>query len=46
MRVCRPHTVDDDAHADASGVPALVTRRFSFAECLHTPPMLERYTEA
>ncbi len=31
-------------HADASGVQPLVTRRFSFAECLHTPPMLARYS--
>ena len=30
-------------HPDAAGVPALVTRRFSFAECLHRPPMLDRY---
>jgi hypothetical protein len=30
-------------HPDADGVPPLVTRPFSFAECLHTPPMLERY---
>src|SRR4051812_46614950 len=30
-------------HPDAASVPALATRRFSFAECLHTPPMLERY---
>jgi hypothetical protein len=30
-------------HPDAAGVPPLVTRPFSFAECLHTPPMLERY---
>jgi RES domain-containing protein len=30
-------------HPDAAHVPALVTRPFSFAECLHTPPMLERY---
>jgi RES domain-containing protein len=31
-------------HSDAAGVPALVTRPFSFAECLHTPPMLARYS--
>src|SRR4051794_10676272 len=31
-------------HPEAAAVPALVTRPFSFAECLHTPPMLERYT--
>jgi hypothetical protein len=33
-------------HADAVGVPPLVTRPFSFAECLHTPPMLGRYAGA
>ena len=27
------------AHPDAARVPPLVTRPFSFAECLHTPPM-------
>ena len=32
-------------HPDAAGVPPLVTRRFSFAECLHTPPMLARYSD-
>jgi RES domain-containing protein len=31
-------------HPDASRVPPLVTRPFSFAECLHTPPMLARYS--
>jgi hypothetical protein len=31
-------------HPDAAHVPALVTRQFSFAECLHTPPMLTRYS--
>jgi len=31
-------------HPDASTVPPLVTRPFSFADCLHTPPMLERYS--
>jgi RES domain-containing protein len=31
-------------HPDASSVPPLVTRPFSFAECLHTPPMLARYS--
>src|SRR3954471_15947607 len=31
-------------HPDAARVPALVTRPFSFAQCLHTPPMLARYT--
>ena len=30
-------------HPDAGGVQPLVTRPFSFAECLHTPPMLRRY---
>lgn len=30
-------------HPDAVGVRPLVTRPFSFAECLHTPPMLARY---
>jgi RES domain-containing protein len=30
-------------HPDAVRIPALVTRPFSFAECLHTPPMLTRY---
>lgn len=33
-------------HPTAAGVPPLVTRPFSFAECLHTPPMLERYKQA
>jgi RES domain-containing protein len=32
-------------HADAARVPALVTRPFSFAECLHAPPMMARYSE-
>lgn len=31
-------------HPDAPGVPPLFTRPFSFAECLHTPPMLARYS--
>ena len=31
------------AHPDAARVPPLVTRPFSFAECLHTPPMSARY---
>ena len=31
-------------HPDAAGVPPLITRPFSFADCLHTPPMLEHYT--
>ena len=29
---------------DVFCVPPLVTRAFSFAECLHTPPMLARYS--
>lgn len=29
-------------HPDAAAVPPLVTRAFSFADCLHVPPMLER----
>jgi RES domain-containing protein len=32
-------------HPDAARVPPLVTRAFSFADCLHLPPMLERYRE-
>jgi RES domain-containing protein len=31
-------------HPDAARVPPLVTRPFSFVECLHTPPMLARYS--
>ena len=31
-------------HPDAGRVPPLVTRPFSFAECLHAPPMLARYS--
>ena len=31
-------------HPDAAHVRPLVTRPFSFAECLHSPPMLERYS--
>jgi RES domain-containing protein len=31
------------AHPDAARVAPLVTRPFSFAECLHTPPMSARY---
>ncbi len=31
------------AHPDAGRAPLLVTRPFSFAECLHTPPMKARY---
>lgn len=30
-------------HGNASLVPALVTRPFSFAESLHRPPMLDRF---
>lgn len=30
-------------HASAALVPLLTIRPFSFAECLHTPPMLDRY---
>ncbi|MFZ9395452.1 MAG: RES family NAD+ phosphorylase [Erythrobacter sp.] len=30
-------------HPDAARVPALTTRPFSFAECLHRPPMLDRF---
>ena len=32
-------------HPDAARVRPLVTRQFSFAECLHTPPMLKRYSD-
>lgn len=32
-------------HADAAKVPPLTCRPFSFAECLHEPPMLARYRE-
>jgi RES domain-containing protein len=31
-------------HPDAARVPPLVTRPFSFAECLHVPPMRARYS--
>jgi RES domain-containing protein len=31
-------------HPAAANVQPLVTRPFSFAKCLHTPPMLARYT--
>jgi RES domain-containing protein len=31
-------------HPDAARVRPLVTRPFSFAECLHTPPTLSRYS--
>src|SRR5436309_665052 len=30
-------------HPDARGVAPLATRPFSFAECLHEPPMLARF---
>jgi RES domain-containing protein len=30
-------------HPDATRVPPLTTRPFSFAECLHTPPMLASF---
>ena len=30
-------------HPDAGKVPPLALRPFSFAECLHIPPMLDRY---
>lgn len=33
-------------HPDAAAVPPLVTRPFSFAECLHAPPMLGRFSAA
>jgi RES domain-containing protein len=33
------------AHPAAAQVPPLTTRPFSFAECLHTPPMLARFQE-
>jgi RES domain-containing protein len=33
------------SHPDAARVPPLVTRPFSFADCLHLPPMLDRYRE-
>jgi RES domain-containing protein len=32
------------SHPEADRVPPLVTRPFSFAECVHTPPMLARYS--
>jgi len=31
-------------HPDAARVAPLVARPFSFAECLHAPPMLARYS--
>jgi RES domain len=33
------------SYPDAASVPPLTTRPFSFAECLHTPPMLARYRD-
>ncbi len=33
------------AHPDAARVAPLTTRPFSFAECLHTPPMLGAFKE-
>lgn len=30
-------------HPDAAHVPPLTTRPFSFADCLHRPPMLDNY---
>lgn len=33
-------------HPDATCVPPLTTRPFSFTECLHTPPMLARYRKS
>jgi len=33
-------------HPEVDRVAPLVTRPFSFAECLHTPPMLARYSGA
>jgi len=34
------------AHPDAVRVPPLTCRPFDFAECLHRPPMLDRFTGA
>lgn len=34
------------AHPDAAPIAPLTTRPFSFAECLHTPPMLARFKES
>jgi hypothetical protein len=31
-------------HPDAACVPPLVTRPFSFAECLQTPPLVAHYS--
>ena len=33
-------------HPEAADVAALTTRSFRFADCLHRPPMLDRYTAA
>ena len=33
-------------HPDAARVASLTTRPFDFAECLHTPPMLEKFSGA
>jgi RES domain-containing protein len=33
------------AHPDAASVPPLNTRPFSFAECLHRPPMLDSFRD-
>ena len=32
-------------HPDAAKIPPLTTRPFSFAECLHTPPMLAAFKD-
>ena len=32
-------------HPDAAQVPPLTARPFDFAECLHRPPMLDRFNE-
>ena len=34
------------AHPAAAAVPPLTCRAFSFAECLHTPPMLARFQDS
>ena len=34
------------AHPAATTVPPLTTRPFSFAECLHTPPLLAHFKES
>lgn len=33
-------------HPDATKLPPLTTRPFDFAECLHRPPMLDRFRSA